>query len=132
MQYDVFLADCPARTTLDVLGGNWSVVVITALGEERRRYTELLARIGGISRKVLTQVLRRLEQDGIVERTVTSSGPRAVHYALTPLGESALVPVHALVAWAEANTGAVLDARDRAQGVAGTSVLDLGGGTHAY
>jgi DNA-binding HxlR family transcriptional regulator len=116
MEFDVFLADCPARTTLDVLGGTWSVVVITALGDEPHRFTELLDRIGGVSRKVLTQTLRRLEQDGLVERvTSVSAGGAVTRYALTVLGRSALAPVRALVHWAEDNTDAVLDARDRAQ-----------------
>jgi DNA-binding HxlR family transcriptional regulator len=87
MQYGVFLADCPARTTLEVIGGSWSPVVITALGERRRRYTELLDRVGGISRKVLTQVRRRLEHDGLVMRTASLSTPRVAHYRLTALDE---------------------------------------------
>jgi hypothetical protein len=48
-QFDVFLADCPARTTLALVGDSWSVVVIMALGERPRRYGELIERIGGIS-----------------------------------------------------------------------------------
>jgi DNA-binding HxlR family transcriptional regulator len=55
--FDLFLADCPARTTLALVGDTWSVVVIMALGERPRRYSELLERIGGISKKMLT--LRR-------------------------------------------------------------------------
>lgn len=114
MQYDVFLADGPARTTLEVIGGSWSAIVITALGERPRRYTELLDRIGGISRKVLTQVLRRLEHDGLVMRTASPTTPRVAHYRLTALGESTLVPVHALVAWAVTYTQQLLDARKAA------------------
>jgi len=66
--FDVFLADCPARTTLALIGDTWSVVVIMALGEWPRRYSELLERIGGISKKMLTQTLHRLERNGVVER----------------------------------------------------------------
>jgi DNA-binding HxlR family transcriptional regulator len=113
MQYDVFLADCPARTTLEVIGGTWAAVVITALSERPRRYSELSDRIGGISRKVLTEVLRRLERDGLVVRTTASSdAPATTHYRLTDLGLSAVVPVQALVAWAEAHTEDVLAARE--------------------
>jgi DNA-binding HxlR family transcriptional regulator len=111
MQFDVFLADCPARTTLQVIGGTWAVVVITALGEGRRRYSELSDRIGGISPKVLTETLRRLERDGLVTRAVASNSAVA-HYELTDLGRSAVVPVQALVAWAEAHTEDVLAARE--------------------
>jgi DNA-binding HxlR family transcriptional regulator len=112
MQYDVFLADCPARTTLEVIGGTWAAVVITALSERPRRYSELSDRIGGISRKVLTEVLRRLERDGLVTRATVSDDVAATHYRLTDLGLSAVVPVQALVAWAEAHTDDVLAARE--------------------
>jgi DNA-binding HxlR family transcriptional regulator len=117
VQFDLFLEDCPARTTLEVIGGTWTVVVISALGEKPRRYTELLDRIGGISRKVLTQVLRRLEEDGMITRVTSPIPPGVARYELTALGESALVPVRALARWAEEHTGAVLDARDRAEGL---------------
>ena len=93
--FDVFLADCPARTTLALVG---------ALGERPRRYSELLARIGGISKKMLTQTLRKLERNGLVERV-------APGYALTELGASLLPVVGALAAWAELHTDSLLDAR---------------------
>jgi DNA-binding HxlR family transcriptional regulator len=64
--FDVFLADCPARTTLALIGDTRSVVVIMALGEGPRRYGELLERIGGISKKMLTQTLHKLERNGLV------------------------------------------------------------------
>jgi DNA-binding HxlR family transcriptional regulator len=100
---DVFLADCPARTTLRLVGDSWSVVVIMALGERPRRYTELLERIGGISRKMLTQTLRRLEGNGLVERDPPT-------YRLTELGASLLGVVRALAGWAEEHTDALLAA----------------------
>ena len=99
---DVFLADCPARTTLGLIGDTWSVVVIMALGERPRRYGELLERIGGISKKMLTQTLRRLERNGLVER-------EARVYALTDLGASLLPVVGALARWAEEHTDALLE-----------------------
>lgn len=59
--FDVFLADCPARTTLNLVADTWSVVVVFGLGDGPRRYGELLDQIGGISKKMLTQTLRKLE-----------------------------------------------------------------------
>ena len=109
--FDVFLADCPARTTLAVVGDTWSVVVIMALGERPRRYGELLERIGGISKKMLTQTLHRLERNGLVERT-------ARVYALTDLGSSLLSVVGALAGWAEEHTDALLEAQCSAAGAA--------------
>ena len=101
---DIFLADCPARTTLALVGDTWSVVVIMALGECPRRYTELLARIGGISRKMLTQTLRKLEGNGLIERDAPT-------YRLTELGSSLLGVVRVLAGWAEEHTDALLDAQ---------------------
>jgi DNA-binding HxlR family transcriptional regulator len=101
---DVFLADCPARTTLSLVGDTWSVVVIMALGERPRRYTELLERIGGVSRKMLTQTLRRLETNGLIERDPPM-------YRLTELGSSLLGVVRALAGWAETHTDALLAVR---------------------
>jgi DNA-binding HxlR family transcriptional regulator len=102
--FDVFLADCPARTTLALVGDTWSVVVIMALGESPRRYSELLERIGGISKKMLTQTLHKLERNGLIER-------EAPAYALTDLGASLLGVVGALAGWAEEHTDALLEAQ---------------------
>src|SRR3954468_23505276 len=102
--FDVFLADCPARTTLTLVGDSWSVVVIMALGEQPRRYGELLERIGGISKKMLTQTLHKLERNGLVAREPPL-------YALTDLGASLLGVVGALAGWAEEHTDALLEAQ---------------------
>jgi len=75
IEYDVFVADCPARTTLGLLADTWSVVVVFALGEGPRRCSELHERIGGISKKMLTQTLRKLERNGLVERRRIRSAP---------------------------------------------------------
>jgi DNA-binding HxlR family transcriptional regulator len=101
---DIFLADCPARTTLAPIGATWSVVVIAGLGERHRRYSELLERIGGISKKMLTQTLQKLERNGLVERDASG-------YRLTGLGLSLLDVVCVLAECAEQHADALLDAR---------------------
>ncbi|WP_307800902.1 winged helix-turn-helix transcriptional regulator [Actinomadura violacea] len=111
VDYDVFLADCPARTTLALISDTWSVVVITALGRGPARYGELRAKIGGISNKMLTQTLRRLAGNGLVERRELRTAPPGTEYRLTELGRSLLVPVCALARWAEENTDELLAAR---------------------
>lgn len=108
--FDVFLADCPARTTLGVIGDTWSVVVVVALGERPRRFSELQERIGGISNKVLADVLRRLTGSGVLERRDLPTAPPGVEYRLSPLGNSLLEPVTALCRWAEERTDALLEA----------------------
>lgn len=112
--YDVFLADCPARTTLGLIADTWSVVVVVALGRGPARYTELHDTIGGISKKMLTQTLHRLGDNGLVERHTLRTAPPGTEYRLTELGRSLLEPLAALSRWAEDNTGALLDARDAA------------------
>jgi len=102
--YDILLADCPARTALDLLGGTWSVVVIYALRSGPRRHGGLIESIGGISSKVLTQTLRRLEQHGLVVRERVG---RTVVYDLSVLGQTALQPVAALAEWAHTHAEAV-------------------------
>jgi DNA-binding HxlR family transcriptional regulator len=104
--FDVFLADCPARTTLALVGDTWSVVVIVALGERPLRYTALRARIGGISKKMLTQTLHKLAANGLVARQASAE------YCLTPLGESLLAPARTLTQWAEEHTEELLAAQE--------------------
>lgn len=111
-EFDVFLADCPARTTLGLIGDTWSVVVLVGLGRGPQRFTVLHERIGGISKKVLVDVLRRLEAAGLVARRSLPTAPRGVEYRLTALGSSLLGPVRSLADWAEAHTGDVLAAQD--------------------
>jgi DNA-binding HxlR family transcriptional regulator len=111
VEYDVFLADCPARTTLRLVADTWSVVVVYALGEQPRRYSELQDRIGGISNKMLTQTLRKLEQNGLVQARRIPSAPPGVEYRLTELGVTLLDPVRSLSWWAVQHTDALLHAQ---------------------
>lgn len=112
MDSDVFLADCPARTTLDLVADTWSVVVVFGLREGPQRYGVLLERIGGVSKKMLTQTLRKLEANGLVERRAIRSVPPGAEYSLTALGESLLGPVIVLSRWAEQNAEQVAAARE--------------------
>jgi DNA-binding HxlR family transcriptional regulator len=107
--FDVFLADCPARTTLGVIGNTWVAVVLVALGEQPRTYTELHARIGGISKKILTQTLRRVVGLGLVARR-----PDDRHYELTSLGQTLLEPISGLVRWAENHADEIADLQEGA------------------
>jgi DNA-binding HxlR family transcriptional regulator len=110
--YDVFLADCPARTTLSLIADTWSVIAVVALGAGPARYSELQKRIGGISKKMLTQTLRKLEANGLVERRALRTAPAGAEYRLTALGRSLLEPVRSLSRWAEEHTDALLEAQE--------------------
>ncbi len=98
---DVFNAQCGSRQVLTVIADRWSMLVICALRGKTKRYGELHAMIGGISQKMLTQVLRRLERDGIVARTQYPVVPPRVEYTLTALGATLLRPMGAMCRWAE-------------------------------
>lgn len=118
---DGFLADCPARLTVELLADKWTAVVLYGLSEGPVRHGELVELIGGISRKVLTQTLRRLEAHGLIHRHAYAEVPPRVEYELTPLGATLLEPIHVLTEWAKTNGDAVLDALD-----AGAESVDAG------
>ncbi|GCD93145.1 winged helix-turn-helix transcriptional regulator [Embleya hyalina] len=101
--HDVYAAQCPCRAMLDLLANKWSALIIGALEQGSQRFGELRRRLQGISPKVLTQTLRRLEDSGILTRTVHPAVPLHVEYALTDLGHSAAVPLRLLRTWVEEN-----------------------------
>lgn len=109
---DVFLADCPARLAVDVIADTWSVVVLFALSRGRRRHGELVELIGGISKKMLTQTLRKLGSFGLVERHAYAEVPPRVEYELTALGMTLIEPIELLTRWAQDNGAAVVAATD--------------------
>jgi DNA-binding HxlR family transcriptional regulator len=94
-------ANCKAREILERIGDKWSLYVISSLGEDTRRFTELKRGIEGISQRMLTVTLRGLERDGIVSRTMYPVMPPRVEYALTDMGRTLLDAVSSIVTWAE-------------------------------
>lgn len=111
IEYDAFLAACPARKLLDRLSDKWVTLVLAALAGGALRYGDLSRKIAGVSQKMLTQTLRSLERDGLVTRTVTPSVPVRVDYELTELGMSLQAVVRAFKQWAESNIEQVEAAR---------------------
>lgn len=96
--------DCPFRNALDKVADKWGFLIFAALEDGPKRFNQIRRDIGDISQRVLTRKLRDLERDGFVSRTVYPSSPPHVEYALTPLGQSALVPVRFFLDWSlEAN-----------------------------
>jgi DNA-binding HxlR family transcriptional regulator len=100
---DAYAAACPCRDMLDLLANKWSALALGALEDGPRRFGDLRARLQGISPKVLTHTLRRLEEHGLVTRTIYPAVPLHVEYALTPLGRDACEPLTALRVWVERN-----------------------------
>jgi DNA-binding HxlR family transcriptional regulator len=98
--FDVYDASCPSRTALHRIGDRWTALIVGILAEQPHRFGELRRRIGGISQKMLTQTLRRMEADGLVERNVLDRVPPHVEYSLTPLGRTLEKPLVAICGWA--------------------------------
>ncbi|MFB7589162.1 winged helix-turn-helix transcriptional regulator [Streptomyces sp. NPDC056169] len=113
MTTDAYLADCRARLAFDLLSNTWNAVLIWVLRDGPRRPAHLRERIGGISPKVLTETLRRLEFNGLVERKAYAEAPPRVEYELTELGRSLLDPIEAFGAWAFEHGDEVMAAQER-------------------
>ncbi|MCM1944891.1 helix-turn-helix transcriptional regulator [Streptomyces sp. G2] len=115
MTTDPFLADCRARLAFDLLSNTWNAVVLWALRDGPLRPVELRERIGGISSKVLTETLRRLQFNGLVDRHPELGAPPRVTYELTSLGRTLLAPIDAFGAWAFEHGDEVMAAQEAAR-----------------
>ncbi|ANN20617.1 HxlR family transcriptional regulator [Amycolatopsis orientalis] len=113
---DVFLADCRARLAFDLMANTWNPVVLWALRDGALRPAELRRRLGGISTKVLTETVRRLEFNGLVSRRDCGRTAK-VEYSLTDLGTSLLGPIEAFGEWAFRHGDEVMAAQDRVVGL---------------
>ncbi|MBV6700468.1 helix-turn-helix domain-containing protein [Kitasatospora aureofaciens] len=110
-----FVADCRARLAFDLLANTWNAVVVWTLRGGPARPSELRERIGGISPKVLTETLRRLQFNGLVERRAYAGSPPRVEYSLTGLGRTLLEPLEAFGTWAFEYGEDVMAAREQAE-----------------
>jgi DNA-binding HxlR family transcriptional regulator len=94
----VYRADCPSRAILDQIADKWSMLVLAVLTEPRR-FNAIKRRLDGITQRVLTQTLRRLERNGMVARRILPGRLLGVEYSLTPRGRSLQQPFGALYNW---------------------------------
>ena len=112
MAYNAYLAACPSRQLLDSISDKWVTLVLARLAAGPQRYSELSRQLAGVSQKMLTQTLRKLERDGMISRQVTPSVPVRVDYELTPLGVSLHTVVLQFKTWAESHMDDVIAARE--------------------
>jgi DNA-binding HxlR family transcriptional regulator len=122
LQPDVYEERCPTRLVLDRIADKWAVLILDLLRGGPVRFNQIRRTIKGISQKVLSQTLKKLERDGLITRSVFATVPVTVEYALTPLGRTLTDTIAALAHWAEHNIGAVLAAQQ---------AYDAGGGIPA-
>ncbi|MEP6936862.1 MAG: helix-turn-helix domain-containing protein [Chthoniobacterales bacterium] len=92
---------CLSRMVLDRIADKWTALIIHVLATGTHRYAELQREIGGVSQKMLTQTLRTLERDGLVQRKVYAVVPPKVEYTLTSLGRTLVEPLQAICRWSE-------------------------------
>jgi DNA-binding HxlR family transcriptional regulator len=112
-QPSVFDARCGSQRVLDLVANRWTALVIYALAAGTLRYSALQRKIEGVSQKMLTQTLRKLERDGLVERRAYPMIPPKVEYSLTRLGRTLIEPLTAICTWAEEHLPELEQARSR-------------------
>ena len=101
MKIDEF--NCPVKATMEIIGGKWKSIILYYLKDGTQRFGELQRLIPNITKKMLTQQLRELERDKIIERKVFHQVPPKVEYSLSKYGKS-LKPVLELMAnWGTAH-----------------------------
>lgn len=113
----IYRADCPTRVILDQIGDKWSMMILAVLLPGPRRFNAIKRQLEGITQRVLTQTLRKLERNGMLRRRVLGGSPPGVEYSLTPLGRSFQKPFAELYAWTLAHIDAIQkqqEAYDRA------------------
>ncbi|MER6574901.1 helix-turn-helix domain-containing protein [Nonomuraea sp. NPDC001023] len=110
---DLRRADSLAREIFTDVANKWAFLIIEAIGEGTLRFGELRDQVEGISHKMLTQNLRMLERNGLVERTVYPTVPPRVEYTLTEPGRALRATVDAMCAWTQRHLGDIEAARRR-------------------
>jgi DNA-binding HxlR family transcriptional regulator len=108
----IYRADCPSRVILDQIADKWSMMVLAVL-REPRRFNAIKRRLDGVTQRVLTQTLRKLERNGMVTRRVLDGRVLGVEYALTPLGRSLQGPFSILFDWTVENIDVIQDCQRR-------------------
>lgn len=94
------LPECPVATTVQLIGNKWKLLIIRNLVYNgKQRFGDFTKTIPAISKKVLTDNLRALEEDGLVEREVFAEVPPRVEYSLTELGKTLKPVLDAMSDW---------------------------------
>lgn len=108
----VYRADCPSRIVLDQIADKWSMMVLEVL-REPQRFNAIKRRLDGVTQRVLTQTLRKLERNGMVHRKVLDGRVLGVEYSLTPLGKSLQGPFSVLFNWTLGNIEVIQECQKR-------------------
>ncbi len=98
---DACLEPCPIERGMRIIGGKWTGSILWHVKDGPVRFNDLARMIGGASKKMITERLRQLEQQGLVQRKVRETSPVSVEYSITPLGATALGFLDELRKWSE-------------------------------
>lgn len=98
--------NCPVKATMEIIGGKWKPIILYYLKDEIKRFGELQRLIPHATKKMLTQQLRELERDEIVERKVYHQVPPKVEYSLSEYGASLKPVLESMAAWGTAHRSA--------------------------
>ena len=106
-------SDCPISSVLDIVGDKWSLLIIRRLKTDAVRFNQLRRDLDGVSAKMLTQTLRNLERDGLIQRQIFATVPVTVEYSLTTLGTTLADTIDKLALWAENHIETVLESQQQ-------------------
>ena len=107
-EFSVYSEKCPSRNVLEGVSDKWSILVINLLSQKVYRFGELKRKIGGISPKMLTQTLQKLEKYGFLARQSFPVLPMKVEYELTPLGKELSFILSSLATWTEKHMNQII------------------------
>lgn len=110
-EWTVFSAQCPSRRSLARIANKWTAMIVILLHDDPLRFGELHRGVEGITKKVLSDTLRALDRDGMIEHLDDADGH--ARYRLTALGRTLHEPLKALQVWAESHVEGVLEAQER-------------------
>ena len=96
---------CSVEAAISLIDGKWKCVVLFHLLRGTLRFNEIRRHVGGVTQRTLTNQLRELEEDGLIERKVYAQVPPKVEYTISPLGRSLEPILVALKGWGDNNIG---------------------------
>ncbi|MGE0282773.1 MAG: winged helix-turn-helix transcriptional regulator [Rhizobiaceae bacterium] len=108
---NVYEENCPTRMVLDHIADKWTALILWKLTNRPIRFNQLRRDIEGISQKVLSQTLKQLERDGLINRQAFATVPVTVEYSVTPLGHTLAEKMAGISLWAQDNIDQVLAAQ---------------------
>ncbi len=96
---------CPVNVALSVIGGKWKPMILWQMAQGKKRFGDFQAAMPGVAHKVLTQQLRQLQRDGIIERVEKEKPVPRIEYILTPLGRTLRPTLNGLACWGKTYHG---------------------------